>query len=222
MGPFLGRVATGHQKGGPGQTSSAFDSACRTSLLACEIDLGAFAHETRVARLQAFNEQQYPEAVKHYTEALARGPPEVNPDAHKLFSNRAACYTKLGAWNEGLKDAEQCIELEPTFIKGYMYARHPVPQVTQQQIVSTMRLVLGYGCLCMVCFCTQLMHVRAKQPRQYNICIAHRSVANASCLLWPLISSIISMNQHSSGDMYLGLHMPVQTQGAPAVLHEGV
>ena len=69
---------------------------------------------------QAFNEQRYPEAVKHYTEALARGPPDVNPDAHKLYSNRAACYTKLGAWNEGLKDAEQCIALEPTFIKGYM------------------------------------------------------------------------------------------------------
>lgn len=72
------------------------------------------------ARLQAFNGQKYPEAVKHYTEALARGPPEVNPDAHKLYSNRAACYTKLGAWNDGLKDAEKCIELEPTFIKGYM------------------------------------------------------------------------------------------------------
>ena len=71
---------------------------------------------------QAFNEQRYPEAVKHYTEALARGPPDVNPDAHKLYSNRAACYTKLGAWNEGLKDAEQCIALEPTFIKGYMRA----------------------------------------------------------------------------------------------------
>ena len=28
---------------------------------------------------QAFKDQDYPEAVKHYTEALARGPPKVNP-----------------------------------------------------------------------------------------------------------------------------------------------
>ncbi|CAL5222224.1 g4557 [Coccomyxa viridis] len=82
------------------------------------------SNEEREKGNQAFNEQKYPEAVKHYTEALARGPPEVNPDAHKLFSNRAACYTKLGAWNEGLKDAEQCIALEPTFIKGYIRKGH--------------------------------------------------------------------------------------------------
>ena len=91
------------------------------------IDLGAYIHIIRVACLQAFNAQQYPEAVKHYTEALARGPPDVNPDAHKLFSNRAACYRMLGGWNEGLKDAEQCIELEPTFIKGYMCGPSPMP-----------------------------------------------------------------------------------------------
>lgn len=35
------------------------------------------------------------------------------------YSNRAACYTKLGAMPEGLKDAEKCIELDPTFTKGY-------------------------------------------------------------------------------------------------------
>lgn len=36
-----------------------------------------------------------------------------------MYSNRAACYTKLGAMPEGLKDAEKCIELDPTFAKGY-------------------------------------------------------------------------------------------------------
>lgn len=37
----------------------------------------------------------------------------------QAYSNRAACYTKLGALPEGLKDAEKCIELDPTFAKGY-------------------------------------------------------------------------------------------------------
>lgn len=39
--------------------------------------------------------------------------------AVQAYSNRAACYTKLGALPEGLKDAEKCIELDPTFPKGY-------------------------------------------------------------------------------------------------------
>ena len=37
----------------------------------------------------------------------------------QAYSNRAASYTKLGAMPEGLKDAEKCIELDPTFSKGY-------------------------------------------------------------------------------------------------------
>ncbi|KAI3943392.1 hypothetical protein MKW92_040923 [Papaver armeniacum] len=61
-----------------------------------------------------FKQQKYPEAVSHYTEALRR-----NPKDPKVYSNRAACYTKLGALPEGLKDAEKCIELDPTFPKGY-------------------------------------------------------------------------------------------------------
>ncbi|KAK9823595.1 hypothetical protein WJX72_004113 [[Myrmecia] bisecta] len=73
---------------------------------------------------EAFKEQRYPDAVKHYTEALARGPPATNPEAYKLYSNRAACFTKLGAWSDGLKDAEQCIALAPTFGKGYSRKGH--------------------------------------------------------------------------------------------------
>ncbi|KAL5728184.1 Hsp70-Hsp90 organizing protein 3 [Ranunculus cassubicifolius] len=72
------------------------------------------ADEEREKGNDFFKQQKYPEAIKHYTEALRR-----NPKDPRVFSNRAACYTKLGAMPEGLKDAEKCIELDPTFTKGY-------------------------------------------------------------------------------------------------------
>ncbi|KAG9452421.1 hypothetical protein H6P81_005325 [Aristolochia fimbriata] len=72
------------------------------------------ADEEREKGNEYFKQQKYPEAVKHYTEALRR-----NPKDPRVYSNRAACYTKLGALPEGLKDAEKCIELDPTFSKGY-------------------------------------------------------------------------------------------------------
>ncbi|KAF7139527.1 hypothetical protein RHSIM_Rhsim07G0103800 [Rhododendron simsii] len=72
------------------------------------------ADEEREKGNEYFKEQKYPEAVRHYTEALRR-----NPKDPKVYSNRAACYTKLTALPEALKDAEKCIELDPKFAKGY-------------------------------------------------------------------------------------------------------
>ncbi|KXZ56970.1 hypothetical protein GPECTOR_1g876 [Gonium pectorale] len=77
------------------------------------------AEEEREKGNTAFKEQRYPEAVQAYQEALKRGPPSVNPEAYKLYSNLAACYTKLGAYPEGVKAADKCIELKPDFVKGY-------------------------------------------------------------------------------------------------------
>ncbi|KAG6481691.1 hypothetical protein ZIOFF_058310 [Zingiber officinale] len=72
------------------------------------------ADEEREKGNELFKLQKYPEAVKHYTEALRR-----NPKDQRVYSNRAACYIKLGALPEGLKDTEKCIELDPSFSKGY-------------------------------------------------------------------------------------------------------
>lgn len=76
---------------------------------------------------QKFKDGDYAAAVKHYSEAILR-----NPDDPKYYSNRAACYTKLAAFDLGLKDCEKCVELDPKFIKGWI-RKGKILQGMQQQ-----------------------------------------------------------------------------------------
>ena len=43
-----------------------------------------------------------------------------NPADAKIYSNRAACYTKLMSFDLSLKDCDKAIELDPKFIKAYL------------------------------------------------------------------------------------------------------
>jgi len=73
------------------------------------------AEEAKEKGNDFFNKGQFADAVKFYSEAIMR-----NPDEPKYYSNRAACYTKLAAFDLGLKDCEKCVELDPKFLKGWI------------------------------------------------------------------------------------------------------
>lgn len=62
-----------------------------------------------------FKEGRFVEAVAAYTEAIRRD--EKDPRA---YSNRAACYLKLAAIPEGLKDCDRAIQLDANFIRAYI------------------------------------------------------------------------------------------------------
>jgi len=62
----------------------------------------------------AFKDGQYQQAAVYYTEALT-----LNDQQHALFSNRAACFLKLGRYAQAKEDAAACIQLAPTFSKGH-------------------------------------------------------------------------------------------------------
>eukprot|EP00928_Gymnodinium_smaydae_P073577 TRINITY_DN56768_c0_g1_i1.p1 TRINITY_DN56768_c0_g1~~TRINITY_DN56768_c0_g1_i1.p1 ORF type:complete len:840 (+),score=194.27 TRINITY_DN56768_c0_g1_i1:52-2571(+) len=74
----------------------------------------ALAGESKAKGDDAFNRNEYRDAIVHYTRAIAHA-----PEDERLFSNRSACYAKRRRFAEALADAERSATLKPTWAKAY-------------------------------------------------------------------------------------------------------
>jgi tetratricopeptide (TPR) repeat protein len=62
----------------------------------------------------AFKQKLFEKAVLHYTKAI-----ELDSSDHIFYSNRSGCYTSMKKFDLALKDSDKCIELRPSWFKGY-------------------------------------------------------------------------------------------------------
>jgi len=77
---------------------------------------------------ESFKKGDFAEAVKSYSEAIKRNPADA-----KIYSNRAACYTKLTAFDLALKDCDKSLALDPTFVKAYLRKGNVLKAMGQHQ-----------------------------------------------------------------------------------------
>eukprot|EP00760_Papus_ankaliazontas_P023266 PhM_4_TR2009/c1_g2_i1/m.3003/K09553/STIP1; stress-induced-phosphoprotein 1 len=61
-----------------------------------------------------FRNKNFEAAIGYFTQGI-----EVDANNHVLYSNRSACHASLGQWDKALTDAQKCVELNPTWSKGY-------------------------------------------------------------------------------------------------------
>mmetsp|Transcript_98852 Transcript_98852/g.247860 ORF Transcript_98852/g.247860 Transcript_98852/m.247860 type:complete len:417 (+) Transcript_98852:106-1356(+) len=87
-----------------------------------------------------FKAQQYAAAVDAYSKCL-----ELDPKQHLVLSNRSAAYLKLGgAAEQALRDAEDCVRIEPSFPKGYSRQAAALQQLKRwEEAIKACELGLG-------------------------------------------------------------------------------
>lgn len=62
----------------------------------------------------AFQAGEIDKAIKLFSDAIA-----IDPDNAVYYSNRSAAYMKVDSISKALRDAEKCVELDPSWAKGY-------------------------------------------------------------------------------------------------------
>ncbi len=69
-----------------------------------------------------FAEGNYDAAIKSYSHAIIDEPTD-----YLLYANRSAAYASTEKYQESLRDAEKCIQLNPKYDKGF--ARKAIAQL---------------------------------------------------------------------------------------------
>jgi len=93
-------------------------------------ELAAEAERSKLMGNQSFGAGEYAQAAVHYTMAIdqagtaaagqeAEAGAAANPLVPICYSNRAACFLKLGQHERALEDADCCIKHNPSFVKGH-------------------------------------------------------------------------------------------------------
>lgn len=73
------------------------------------------AEEARLQGKDYFVKGDWPNAVKSYTEMIARAPEDA-----RGYSNRAAALSKLMSFTDAIRDCDKAIEKDPNFIRAYI------------------------------------------------------------------------------------------------------
>merc|ERR1711991_133962 len=78
------------------------------------IGMSEEAQQAKLRGNKHFLNKEWKEAVDEFSTAI-----KLDPSNHVFFSNRSACHLEQGNFEEALKDADECINLNPNWAKGY-------------------------------------------------------------------------------------------------------
>ena len=78
------------------------------------LDYKQHAEDLKDQGNKAFQAGDVQSAIRLFTQAI-----DIDPDNHVYYSNRSAAYMKADSKSKALRDAEKCVELAPTWPKGY-------------------------------------------------------------------------------------------------------
>ncbi|KAG2171271.1 hypothetical protein INT43_002893 [Umbelopsis isabellina] len=77
------------------------------------------AEDLKVQGNRKMAEQNYPEAIRLYSEAISH-----NPNNAVFYGNRAAAYSQQGSHDQAVEDSKTAVELDPKYSKAYSRMGH--------------------------------------------------------------------------------------------------